>query len=223
LYSKPRIFNDLLSSQPLCFNLFGELCSDLPLASALVNSLTEGRFLDVQDIKFEHSPGRRDPRYTGDRSAFDVYLECRTRGGGRGFLGIEVKYHENLIAADEGENERYREIAGMMACFVPDAAEVMTKAPLQQIRRDHLLLGITKIVDGYDDALFVMLYPRENPHCSSAVEAYRRCLSDKSSFASWTLEDVVACLRQHSRAEWISLVADRYLGFAKVDRRLAAN
>ena len=33
LYGQPRIFNDLLSSQPLCFNLFGELQQDLPLAS----------------------------------------------------------------------------------------------------------------------------------------------------------------------------------------------
>ena len=31
LYGKPRIFNDLLSSQPLCFNLFAELQRDLPL------------------------------------------------------------------------------------------------------------------------------------------------------------------------------------------------
>src|SRR5687768_5195776 len=33
LYKKPRIFDDLLSSQPLCFNLFGELQCDLELAT----------------------------------------------------------------------------------------------------------------------------------------------------------------------------------------------
>ena len=33
LYGRPRIFNDLLSSQPLCFNLFGELQQDLDLAT----------------------------------------------------------------------------------------------------------------------------------------------------------------------------------------------
>ena len=33
LFGKPRIFNDLLSSQPLCFNLFGELTADLDLAA----------------------------------------------------------------------------------------------------------------------------------------------------------------------------------------------
>lgn len=33
LYGKPRIFNNLLSSQPLCFNLFAELQQDLDLAT----------------------------------------------------------------------------------------------------------------------------------------------------------------------------------------------
>src|SRR5690349_20583777 len=33
LYGRPRIFNDLLSSQPLCFNLFAELSRDLSLST----------------------------------------------------------------------------------------------------------------------------------------------------------------------------------------------
>lgn len=36
LFGKPRIFNDLLSSQPLCFNLFGELRANLGLATKLI-------------------------------------------------------------------------------------------------------------------------------------------------------------------------------------------
>ena len=43
LFGHPRIFNDLLSSQPLCFNLFAELQQNLPLASNVFDSLTLGR------------------------------------------------------------------------------------------------------------------------------------------------------------------------------------
>jgi hypothetical protein len=43
LYGQPRIFNDLLSSQPLCFNLFGELQRDLALATRALRRMTEGR------------------------------------------------------------------------------------------------------------------------------------------------------------------------------------
>lgn len=57
----------------------------------------------VTSILFEHSPGRGDPAYTGDGSAFDVFLEYCTRSGQTGFLGVEVKYHENAVdtAPDE--------------------------------------------------------------------------------------------------------------------------
>ena len=91
-----RLFGNLLSSQPLCFNLFGELQQDLALASAVFAELTAGRVDHVTNIRFEWSPGRGDPRYTNDRSAFDVYVCYQTHNGGNGFIGIEVKYHENL-------------------------------------------------------------------------------------------------------------------------------
>ena len=74
LYGKPRIFNNLLASQPLCFNLFAELKVDLQLASKVFNALSPDRIKEVIKIEFEYSPGRRDPKYTGDRSAFDVYV-----------------------------------------------------------------------------------------------------------------------------------------------------
>lgn len=60
LYGQPRIFQNLLSSQPLCFNLFGELQRDLPLATSVMSDMTEGRVQEVTGIDFEHSPGRGD-------------------------------------------------------------------------------------------------------------------------------------------------------------------
>ena len=219
LFAKPRIFNDLLSSQPLCFNLFAELCFDLPSASRLVSQLTQGRFREVRSISFEHSPGRGDERYTADGSAFDVFLECTTSTGGRGFVGVEVKYSEDLRGRPGKHRARYDEIAGMMACFGPDTQDALTSPPLQQIWRDHLLAGITRSVDCYDDALFVMLYPKDNEDCREAIAAYRACLTDDSSFAAWTLEDVATCLLP-LRRHWVNLFIDRYLAFEKIDKRL---
>jgi hypothetical protein len=87
LFARPRIFNDLLSSQPLCFNLFGELQQNLALATAVFGDLTSGRVGQVTGIEFEYSPGRGDSRYTGDSSAFDVYVTFQTAPRGRGFIG----------------------------------------------------------------------------------------------------------------------------------------
>ncbi|QDG52136.1 hypothetical protein FIV42_15710 [Persicimonas caeni] len=44
---QPRIFNNLLSSQPLCFNLFGELQQNLELATEVFRTLAEGRMNDA--------------------------------------------------------------------------------------------------------------------------------------------------------------------------------
>ena len=220
LYGKPRIFNDLLSSQPLCFNLFGELSRDLPLASAVVSGMTGGRFTEVTGIEFEWSPGRREPRYLNDRSAFDVFLRCRTRNGGKGFVGVEVKYHENLKGPPGEHKGRYEEVASAMGCFREDI-EALKKAPLQQIWRDHLLAGVTRIADGYEDGLFVTLYPKDNLDVAGALSGYRAQLTSEDTFASWTLESFVDKLRGLSDASWIGLFFDRYLAFEKVGRRLA--
>ena len=135
LYARPRIFNDLLSSQPLCFNLFGELQQNLPLARRALRRVTDGRIETVTAIGFEHSPGRRDATYTGDRSAFDVFVEYATPDSKLGFAGIEVKYHENLDDKAAPHRERYEEIAAAMGCFLPGARATSAEAASTGVAR----------------------------------------------------------------------------------------
>ena len=216
LYSKPRIFNDLLSSQPLCFNLFGELKKDLSLATRVIKLLVPGVVGEVTDIDFEWSPGQGDPKLTGDRSAFDVYVSFRPEKGGKGFIGIEVKYHENLIGKSAATTDRHREIAGQMKCFYEDSLEYLEKQPLQQIWRDHMLAGIHKIVNEFEEGFFVFLYPDGNTHCSDAVAKYQECLTNQQTFTTWTLESVASAIKSETTDEWIDLFVDRYLDFAKI-------
>lgn len=215
LLGKPRIFNDLLSSQPLCFNLFGELERDLPLATRAFADLTAGRAEHVTAIEFEHSPGRGDARYTGDRSAFDVFVEYR-RGPVRGFLGIEVKYHEGLGDPASKHHPRYDEIAAKCGHFAADALDRLKEPPLQQIWRDHLLAQSIVQARDYDEGSFVFLHPRDNENCARAVVAYRACLADTTDpppFAAWTLEQVTAAIRSAGAGPWIDAFEERYLAF----------
>ncbi len=48
----------------------------------------------VTDILFEHRPGRGDPRFTADRTAFDVVIRGTTATGARALICIEMKYSE---------------------------------------------------------------------------------------------------------------------------------
>ena len=216
LYANPRIFNDLLSSQPLCFNLFAELKRDLSLATAVMTELAPGVVGSVLDIGFEWSPGKSDPRLTGDRSAFDVYVTFESTQGGSGFIGIEVKYHENLIGVAANTTDRHFEIASQMDCFKQSALEQLQQQPLQQIWRDHLLAGIHRIANHFDEGFFVFLYPEDNLHCAEAIKGYTDCLTTDQTFATWTLESVAKAIKRHTDDEWIDLLIDRYLNFEKI-------
>ncbi|MBV71167.1 MAG: hypothetical protein CMH52_07425 [Myxococcales bacterium] len=216
LFGRPRIYNNLLSSQPLCFNLFAELSVDLDLASAVLSELSHGRIARVTAIDFEFSPGRGDLSYTGDRSAFDVYVQFDTPQGGLGFLGIEVKYHEGLDDAVAEHRTRYDEVAHQMGCFDPGSQARLKTKPLQQIWRDHLLVGAHRQVDDFEDGCFIFLYPRGNAACAAAVSQYVACLTDSNSFDAWSIEALVDVIRRHTDSPWIHAVYDRYLDFTKI-------
>jgi hypothetical protein len=218
LYGTPRIFANLLSSQPLCFNLFGVLQRDLELASRLVADLTDDRMTTVTAVEFEYSPGRGDARYTNDSSAFDVFLETETADGCAGFVGVEVKYHENLKGTPAPHREAYERVAEAMGCFREDALPALRENPLQQIWRDHILAGAMLEADGYADGFFAFLHPADNEYCREASQAYGYCLTEDSTFVGWTLEDVVETLAQLTDEPWVGMLRDRYLGFEKLER-----
>ena len=100
-----------------------------------------------------------------------------------------------------------------MGCFSDARYGDLKRRPLEQIWRDHLLVGAHEMVDGFDDAIFVFLYPAGNSACVNAVADYRGCLTREESFCPWTLEKVVEALRSHTDAQWVEHFFARYLDF----------
>jgi hypothetical protein len=177
LYTQPRIFEDLLSSQPLCFNLFGPLQRDLDLASRVFGELLELADIRVSCIEFEHSPGRGDRRFTDDYSAFDVFVGYEIPAGHSGFVAIEVKYAENLVTRPARHRARYEQVADEMGVFLPDKRAHVRAPPLEQFWRDHLLAG-SVVLDGragYERGTFVVVFPSKNELVGSAVARYASC------------------------------------------------
>ncbi len=216
-----RLFGNLLSSQPLAFNLFAHLGRDLSLATQVLRAMTNGRCQEATGIEFEYSPGRGDIRYTGGRSAFDVYFTFTTPEGQPGFVGIEVKYHEDLSDRPSKHRPRYDEVAQAMGCFRSDSLPRLRKKPIQQMWCDHLLAGSMQLADGFDDGIFAFLSPQGNEACNKAVDAYRECLTNDSSFQHWTLEHVVEVVGQFTDAPWVDALYSRYLDFSKIQEHLA--
>ncbi|MCU0672870.1 MAG: hypothetical protein MUE69_08790 [Myxococcota bacterium] len=227
-----RLFGNLLSSQPLCFNLFGELAADLDLAARVLRRLGRSDVAKVIAIRFEWSPGRGDARYTSDKSAFDVFVEYErahvptesrdSESEGRAFLGFEVKYHETLGGKPGKHRARYDEVADAMNVFVP-ARDALRKNPLQQIWCDHLLAGSMLLADPeWTSGTSVLLYPKDNPQCADAIARYRRHLVSAETFDAWTLESFANALRAETDATWVQAFDERYLDFTPVDDAIAA-
>src|SRR5258708_14326460 len=82
MLKEDRLFADLLSSMPLCFNLFGDLAGDGDAARRAARAWWPDALSGEVRLRFEHSPGRRDPPFLGNQGAFAVafalHLDCHS-------------------------------------------------------------------------------------------------------------------------------------------------
>ncbi len=194
--AKPRLYADLLSSMPMCFNLFGELDAHPDEADRAVHAWwpdTPGR---VNQFRFEWSPGRLDPYYLGNRSAFDAAFELTLDDGGRGVVGIETKYHEHATVEKQPKPERlsrYLEITERSGVFIPGAGSALIGSNLQQIWLDHLLaLSMLQHPSAnWTFARFIVVAPSANTSFRDAAARYMGLLNDTSTFGYVTVEQLI--------------------------------
>jgi hypothetical protein len=224
MIDQERLWSNLLSSQPLCFNLFGLLKLDTDKAHQFFRHLFPDYVVSVEGIYFEHSPGRGNPIFTDDGTAFDVFVVCKSLSGLNSFIAIEVKYSESMSEPLATLRPRYEELSKLVGVYNdPDALALRTN-PLQQLWREHML-SRSMIENGlYSLGLFILIYPRKNNHCESAVNAYRTHLvSDHpnvSGFQSKTLEDCIETYRAIGDDKIANALFERYLNFERVDREI---
>jgi hypothetical protein len=195
---RPRLWADLLSSMPMCFNLFGDLWRNESLADEAVHTWwpdTPGR---VSAVKFEWSPGRRDRNYLNDRTSFDVaFILEDLPAGGRGVVGIETKYHEwadREPLPREDRLEHYLVVASRSKAHDMDMIKSMILGKdLQQLWRDHLLaLSMPRQPPApWEWARFVLVYPAENISFADAATRYDDTLLNHETFVSCTIEELL--------------------------------
>ncbi|VXC11706.1 PGN_0703 family putative restriction endonuclease [Nocardioides sp. AX2bis] len=193
-----RLRANLLSSMPMCFNLFGELHADLARLTATGQALweieTPGR-----EVLFEWSPGRIEPGYTKDRTAFDAALFFEGPGEAKVAIGIETKFHERAAAEKRPDEStrmpRYREITETSGIFEPGWEAMILGTPLQQIWRDHLLiLSMLQHPSGHwaTGSKYILVYPEGNTDFARLAREYTAVLTDAETFRSVTVEELMA-------------------------------
>jgi len=225
--NEDRLFADLLSSMPMCFNLFGVLQADIELADRAVHTWWPDVPGRVSAVHFEWSPGRRlEGEYLENRSAFDVAFELELPGGKHGVLGVETKYHEDCKAEKEPSDDRrkrYLKVARESGVFKESAFEAIMGTDLQQIWLDHLLaLSMTQHPSKqWSWAGFVLVHPARNPSYARSCERYMSHLNDTTSIRVSTIESLLSAGVLPS--ETATAFTDRYLAFEKIDKLLKSD
>lgn len=228
LIDQNRLFCNLLSSHPLAFNAFVPLRLDRDLAVRVLRAIIPGIDITaVSDVRWEHSPGRRNSEYTGDRSAFDVAFIYERSDGQRGHVAIEVKYTETGAEPAPPElNPRYAELAHSSGLFREPDNAVLRVNPLQQLFREHLLAQSAVMRGDYAEAYFVLVAPRLNHLVQNSAALYASFLTTPTKgqvpFVNVQLEKLVDAYGWAGAYEHAAALHERYLNWGKVDEAVRA-
>jgi len=213
-FDHQRLWADLLWSQTLAFNLFGDLAADLELADRAVHTWLPDAPGKVGAVRFAHSPGRFDPTFLNSLRTFSTAFTLDLADGTSGIVAVEALYHErNKAETPRPENlGRYAEVAERSGVFAPGAIDLLQRrGDLCVMWLEHLLmLSMVQHVSGrWSWGRLVVVHPAGNCDVADACDRYRALLSDEYTFVATTLE---ALLDRDALPEpTVALLRERYL------------
>jgi len=197
-----RLFHDMLSSQPMCFNLFGPLVKDHVLACRLLSALVPETVAEVTRVAIEWAPQPAEA-YLNDRTSFDAFIEYRTLDGHQCALGIETKLTEPF-SQNEYDGERYRRWMRVQGTpWRPDAETTVHDIQHNQLWRDHLLaFAMRHQPDSpYTKTRLMVIYHPEDRDCAHVMSGYRKLLrEDDDTLIVMPLDRLVQ--------DWTTVIAD---------------
>lgn len=201
-----RTLHNLLSSQPMAFNLFAPLRVDRRLARQLLSPLVPGGVSSVDCVEFEWKP---EDHPLDDGTAFDVFIRYLDTDGERRFLGVETKLTEPF-SQDAVRNEaRYHELAAQMpSIWVPAGPELPLDIRWFQLLRNHLLVEHLAARGTHGPGRAVIVGHPLDPDLQTTLDAYRMLLTAPDRLL---ILDVEAIVRRWNRLELDSQTA-RWLG-----------
>jgi hypothetical protein len=209
----------MLSSQPMCFNLFGPLVNDHALAARLIATLVPDGVAEVTGVALEWAPQPAED-YLGDRTAFDAFVEYRRAADGRlCAVGVETKLTEPF-SQKLYDGERYRR--WMRVSGAPWRRDADTKVQAKahnQLWRDHLLAFALQCHPGSQYAAVRLMVVRHSGdrECLGVLGAYQALLrdTDDASLIDMPLDALLSAWKSvvglGSHRDWLQEFGVRYL------------
>lgn len=222
-----RLFNNLLSSQPMAFNLFCPLIKMLEKDESTATDILRAALPDyninkVTKIDLEFIPDNFK-ELTNDLTAMDAIIEFTDNDGIPSFIAIETKYSENLGVNEASRKGKAKAIETIksLRIFQSEIENRITskEVALTQIYR-NFLLSETYGIDQNKKAYSIVLAPKENLTTANEVNSLKNELKEEYRYkiSSVNLEDFVLKLIEKSQGKYQATFRafyDRYLNFEK--------
>lgn len=220
-----RLFGNALSSMPLTFNLFGPLALDHDLATAVFRRLLPDFVHTVEQVIFEHGPGRRKDRFLQDRTAFDLAVRVVTLDGEPATVFIEVKYSESMEGPAARMRDRYNEASRQVGLYHDPDSAILRSLAIEQLWREHLTASLAVDNGVTSRAIFMAIGPRLNRRVQAAFRVYEAELldadrrdPDRVAFAPLTLETVIEAIAAAGASDLAQALWARYCDLDQVVR-----
>lgn len=209
MIQEKRLYNNLLSSQPLCFNFFAELKQDTALARDVLNQ-SGFKMSAVTSVLFEYAPAAN---YTKDNSAFDVAIEIQ-QAGQKGLIGLECKYTDSF-SAKEYDRPEYRQIFEQSKVFTGTYETYISKEYNQLFRNQ--LIAEALMQNGEFDFVITGLFCHGDDAAVKTGLRFQEMLNGKAGvFRVITYQDFLGAMQRldlsWKKREYSMLLWARYCG-----------
>ena len=205
-----RLRRNMLSSQPMCFNLFGELAAEPRHGTSLVRALWGDHIGEVTSVRFEWAPTPAS-EYLSDKTAFDAFIEYDASDGKPGFIAIETKLTEPF-SQTVYDGDKYRRWMTQDAPWREDAQPDVSLVQHNQLWRDHLLAwALLKHPESeYGHGRLAVVFHGGDDHAREVIGGYRKMLRDDASFETRELAEIVLAWKPRAGG-WLLEFERRYV------------
>lgn len=210
IIEEKRLFNNLLSSQPLCFNFFGELYMDTDFGLSVLKTFYP-KLTKLRRVLFEFAP---QEKYTNDNSAFDVAFEVEEEDK-IGLIGWECKYTDTFSPTRYDKIE-YSDIFSKSDCFSSKYKELIHPR-INQLFRNQLIAESLKQNNKYAFVYTGLFCMHEDLKAIETAKYFKSLLNPKTSnFNIITYNDFITNVQKldidWEKREWTMLLWARYCG-----------
>lgn len=213
-----RLRSNLLSSQPMAFNLLGPLSLDPDLARRLLEPML-GEKLFVANVELEVTPEDK-ARHLNDETSFDALIRYVTASGHAGVIAVETKLSEPfspVTAKTRADRDIYREVSRASGLFINADDPALAGTECWQMWRNHLL-AVKFCENSCPPRTTIrswVIRHQDDASGAKSVAAYRNCLAAPDEvFRDRTLLEVSELWHKHIPSPyrpWLDAFHERYV------------